>query len=53
MREITVEEYFVQEIRRDELEFSHPQYLRIFEEFQRFVDSRQLVDSKFFINKSQ
>jgi DNA primase len=49
-RDITVEEYLVQEIRRDELEFSHPVYKRIFEEFARFVSEGQLIDNKHFIN---
>jgi len=50
IREITVEEYLVQEIERDELEFNHPTYRRIFEEFQHFVNNSQLIDNKFFIN---
>jgi DNA primase len=48
--EITVEEYLVQEIERDELEFNHPLYRRIFQEFQHFVNNSQLIDNKFFIN---
>ena len=50
IREITVEEYLVQEIERDELEFNHPIYKRIFDEFQHFVNNSQLIDNKFFIN---
>jgi DNA primase len=50
IREITVEEYLVQEIERDELEFNHPVYQRIFQEFQHFVNNGQLIDNKFFIN---
>jgi DNA primase len=49
-RDITVEEYLVQEISRDELEFSHPVYKRIFDEFVRFVAEGQLIDNKYFIN---
>jgi DNA primase len=48
--EITVEEYTIKEIQRDELEFSHPVYRRIFEEFQHSVNNAQLIDSKYFIN---
>lgn len=50
IREITVEEYLVQEIERDELEFNHLIYRRIFQEFQHFVNHAQLIDNKFFIN---
>lgn len=50
IREITVEEYLVQEIERDELEFNHAIYRRIFQEFQHFVNTGQLIDNKFFIN---
>jgi len=50
IREITVEEYLVQEIERDELEFNHPIYKRIYDEFQHFVNNSQLIDNKFFIN---
>jgi DNA primase len=50
IREITVEEYLVQEIERDELEFNHPTYRRIFQEFSHFVTNTQLIDNKFFIN---
>jgi len=45
-----VEEYLVKEIERDELEFNHPVYGKIFQEFQHFVNSSQLIDSKYFIN---
>jgi DNA primase len=48
--EITVEEYLVQEIERDELEFNHPTYRKIFQEFSHFVTNSQLIDNKFFIN---
>jgi len=48
--ELTVEEYFVKEIRQDELEFSHAIYRRIFEEFEHFISTGQLIDSKYFIN---
>lgn len=50
IREITVEEYLVQEIERDELEFNHQLYRRIFQEYQHFVNNGQLIDIKFFIN---
>lgn len=50
IREITVEEYLVQEIERDELEFNHATYRKIFQEFAHFVNSSQLIDNKFFIN---
>lgn len=50
IREITVEEYLVQEIERDELEFNHIIYKRIYDEFQHFVNNNQLIDNKFFIN---
>lgn len=50
IREITVEEYLVQEIERDELEFNHVIYKRIYDEFQHFVTNGQLIDNKFFIN---
>ncbi|MDP4207427.1 MAG: DNA primase [Bacteroidota bacterium] len=49
-RELTVEEYLVQEIQRDELEFTNPAYRQIFEAFQHFVNNAQLVDNKYFIN---
>jgi DNA primase len=50
IREITVEEYLVQEIEQDELEFNHPVYRRIFQEFSHFLTSGQLIDNRFFIN---
>lgn len=50
IREITVEEYMIQELEQDELELNHPVYNRIFQEFKHFVNNTQLIDNKFFIN---
>lgn len=48
-RELSVQEYFVQEILRDELEFSNPIYRAIFQEYQHFITNGQVLDSKYFI----
>lgn len=50
IRELTLQEYFVQEIERDELEFSHDAYRKIFNEYQHQLGLGQLLDSKYFIN---
>jgi DNA primase len=47
--ELTVQEYFVQEILRDDLEFSHPVYRKIFEEYQHFITNGELLENKYFI----
>lgn len=47
--EISVEEYILQELQRDELELSQPLYNRILQEFQHFVNNGELVDNKYFI----
>ncbi len=48
-REISVEEYILQELQRDELELSQPLYNRILQEFQHFVNNGELLDNKYFI----
>ncbi len=50
IREINVEEYIIKELERDELEFHHPIYRRIFEEFMHFLNNGQILDNKYFIN---
>ncbi len=47
--EISVEEYILQELQRDELELSQPLYNRILQEFQHFVNNGELLDNKYFI----
>ena len=46
----SVAEYFVQEIEKDELEFSHPIYKRIFQEYQHALLEGQILESKTFVN---
>ena len=48
--EFTVQEFFVREITRDELEFSNTTYRKIFQEYQHFVNGGELPDSRYFIN---
>jgi DNA primase len=50
IREINVEEYIIKELERDELEFHHPIYRRIFEEFVHFLNNGEIIDNKYFIN---
>jgi DNA primase len=49
IRELTVQEYIVQEIQQDELEFSNDTLKIIYCEFQHFVNNGQLLDNKYFI----
>lgn len=50
IRELTLQEYFVQEIQNDDLEFSHPIYRKIFDEYQHQLGLGQLLEIKYFIN---
>lgn len=50
IRELTLQEYIVQEIEHDELEFSHSAYRKIFNEYQHQLTQGQLLDTKYFIN---
>jgi DNA primase len=50
IRELTLQEYFVQEIERDELEFSHSDYRKIFNEYQHQLIQGQLLETKYFTN---
>jgi DNA primase len=50
IRELTLQEYFVQEIQNDDLEFSHTAYRNIFNEYQHQLSLGQLLDIKHFIN---
>jgi DNA primase len=47
--QFTVQEFFVREITRDELEFSNDIYRKIFQEYQHFINNGNLPDSKYFI----
>ncbi len=47
--EFTVQEFFVREISRDELEFSNIVYRKIFQEYQHFISNGDLPGSKYFI----
>ena len=49
IREISVQEYFINEIQHDELEFSNNVYKQIFDEYQHFVNNGQLLENKYFI----
>jgi DNA primase len=49
IHEISVEEYILQELQRDELELSQPLYNRIIQEFQHFITNGELLDNKYFI----
>jgi DNA primase len=53
IREITVQEYIVQDIERDELELSNSIYRHIYNEYRHFVANGQLLDNKFFIQYPQ
>jgi DNA primase len=50
IRELTLQEYFVQEIQNDDLEFSHPVYRKIFDEYLHQLGLGQLLEIKYFIN---
>jgi DNA primase len=50
IRELSLQEYFVQEIQNDDLEFSHPIYRKIFDEYQHQLGLGQLLEIKYFIN---
>ncbi len=49
VREISVEEYILQELQRDELELSHAHYNQIVNEFQHSITNGELLDNKYFI----
>jgi DNA primase len=53
IRDITVQEYVVHEMEQDELEFSNPNYLHIYNEYRHFVANGQLLDNKYFIQYPQ
>ena len=50
IREISVQEYLVNEMQHDELEFSKPVFKKIMDEFQHYVNAGQLLENKYFIN---
>ena len=50
---LSVVEYFIQEIEKDELEFSHPIYRRIFQEYQRALLEGTILESKTFVNSPE
>lgn len=47
---ISVTEYFIQEIEKDELEFSHPLCRRIFQEYQHGLAEGMVLETKRFVN---
>jgi DNA primase len=53
IREITVQEFLVEDLQREELELSHPVYRQIFNEYEHFVNNSQLLDNKYFIQYPQ
>jgi DNA primase len=53
IRELTVQEYIVQEIEKDELEFSNEVFRQIYNEYRHFVANGQLLDNKYFIQYPQ
>jgi len=49
LHEITVKEYLLHEIENDELEFNHPVYYQIFNEFKEYYYKNESLPEKYFV----